>query len=826
MVAISDDPNQNGPADPAVPNDEDPTQFLIESAPYFDIDKISTYIEGDPNVLLAGETLRYTITVQNTGTENATGVSIVDQVPANTTYVTGSTTLNGVAVPDGANGSPLIDGILVNAPQDATPGNMNAAATDNLATIVFDVVADPLLPDGSVLSNQAFVSAVDQRLANLPSDDPRTPLVDDPTRDVVGNYPLLFAPKTAELVVDGSSPGIVDPGDVLRYTITVYNNGAVPATVVELTDEVPTDTTYVADTTTLNGVPVYQPDGGIFPLIDGVPVSSADLPTPIDGEGMVNPGESGVVTFDVMVNAGTPAGTLITNQAELYTAEVPLTLTDGDGNPSTGPEPTVVVVGDVQQVSIVKEVAVVGGGPALPGETLEYTVTVRNISSVPVLYTTIYDDLDEVTPGYLTYVDTTATLDGLTNGVSVVGNVITADYFNEYGELPPGEQTVLRFRATIAPDLVDGTRITNTARVSWDDPLRFADASVSIDIGAYPNASIFSGYVFHDSDHDNTFDSFESPLVGWTVELLRDDQPIRVVVSGADGFYALTNVIPNFGTGVIYSVRFSAPGAGSRTPLLGLTDSDFTNGQQRINDIEVQEGSLWDDQNMPIDPNGVVYDSVTRSPVRGAMLEMVDVRNDIPLPSSCFTDPGQQGQVTASNGYYKFDMNFSDPQCTSGQSYLIRIGVPDSSYVAGPSAFIPPTSDPTTLPFDVPACLGGIDDANMATPDYCEVQASEFAPPTTVAARSAGTVYHMFLQLDDTRMPGSGQLFNNHIPLDPRLDGAIAVTKTTSSVNVTRGQMIPYTITVSNSFGADLMDVTIVDSLPGWLQIRRGLGPL
>ena len=62
----------------------------------FDVDKISSYIEGNPNVLLAGETLRYTITVQNIGSDNATNVYIVDQVPGNTTYVAGSTTLNGM----------------------------------------------------------------------------------------------------------------------------------------------------------------------------------------------------------------------------------------------------------------------------------------------------------------------------------------------------------------------------------------------------------------------------------------------------------------------------------------------------------------------------------------------------------------------------------------------------------------------------------------------------------------------------------------------------------------------------------------------------------
>jgi large repetitive protein len=41
----------------------------IVSAPVFVVQKISTYLTGDPNVLLAGETLRYTITVKNIGNE-------------------------------------------------------------------------------------------------------------------------------------------------------------------------------------------------------------------------------------------------------------------------------------------------------------------------------------------------------------------------------------------------------------------------------------------------------------------------------------------------------------------------------------------------------------------------------------------------------------------------------------------------------------------------------------------------------------------------------------------------------------------------------------
>src|SRR6185503_12041607 len=243
--------------------DEDPTRVQITSAPKFRVLKTSTYLGASTAILRAGDRMRYTITVKNIGTDNATGVSIRDQIPVNTTYVAGSTTLNGTTLNDNAGVMPLVNGVLVYAPEDTTPGAMRADATttpNNVATITFDVTTYPDLVDGTVISNQAFVSAVDFGIVDYPSDDPRTPIVNDPTRDVVGNVPLLFATKQAELLIDNGSPGIVDPGDTLRYTITMYNNGAIPATNVVLADNVPPNVTYVADTTTLNGLPYGQPD--------------------------------------------------------------------------------------------------------------------------------------------------------------------------------------------------------------------------------------------------------------------------------------------------------------------------------------------------------------------------------------------------------------------------------------------------------------------------------------------------------------------------------------------------------------------------------------
>src|SRR5262249_22600613 len=219
--AWSDDPNVNGTADPTVSGGEDPTQVTIVSASVFRVQKISTYLR-DPNVLLAGDTLRYTITVKNISNADAVNVVLRDAVPANTAYVAGSTTLNGTAVADVAGQSPLVTGMRINSPANPTPGLMPADASSsqaNVATITFNVVVNPNVPDGTVISNQGFVNATG--VADQPSDDPRTPALNDPTRDIVGNRSVLYAEKRVALFTDLGSPGIVDPGDVLRYTITV-----------------------------------------------------------------------------------------------------------------------------------------------------------------------------------------------------------------------------------------------------------------------------------------------------------------------------------------------------------------------------------------------------------------------------------------------------------------------------------------------------------------------------------------------------------------------------------------------------------------------------
>jgi len=91
-----------------------------------------------------------------------------------------------------------------------------------------------------------------------------------------------------------------------------------------------------------------------------------------------------------------------------------------------------------------------------------------------------------------------------------------------------------------------------------------------------------------------------------------------------------------------------------------------------------------------------------------------------------------------------------------------------------------------------------------------------------VPARSTGTRYYLNLTVDSSSVPGSSQIYNNHIPLDPQLAGAFSITKTTPLLNVTRGQLVPYTITISNVIGASLQGVQIVDRYPAGFRYVPG----
>jgi uncharacterized repeat protein (TIGR01451 family) len=796
---------------------EDPTVTTISSAPEFQVYKSSTLLGEDPSVLMAGDSLRYTIQIWNIGNEDAVDVLLQDYTPSNTSYVSGSTTLNGTTVADTSGGiNPLHDGILVTTPTSTTAGSLPAAADAteaNSATVTFEVLVDADAMDGTIIENQGFIQgdgAGSGEQPQQPSDNPNTTTPDDPTRNVVGNLPLLYSLKTVELSLDNDSDGSVDPGDTLLYTISLSNTGAIPATGVTLIDVLPSDTLYIADSTTLNGTTLGS-DGGVLPTIAGLVLESSDTP----GSGIISAGENAVVTFEVQVVGGTSSGTIISNQGSISSNELVDLLTDADGLPSNGYQATEIVVGDVQRLSITKDVAVVDGGSAEPGSELTYTIRVSNIGTLAATLVSVIDDLAAPLGDQLNYVSGSGTIDGLSSGVSFTSNQLVADYAGTYGDLEGGASFVVTFNATIDSASDYGTTITNEAEVFWGNPQESDTAEISIDVGGTPDGAVLNGNVWHDADFDTLFDSTtESSQESWDVDLYLDGSHIATTTTDDSGAYQFSGLIPSAYVSGLYSLKFSAPDAGANTATLGYASSAYTNGLQSISAISVTAGAYLQNLDMPLWPNGTVYDSVTRTAIEGATLSLYNSSSNTRLPSSCFDDPTQQGQVTTTNGFYKFDLNFSQGSCPDGGSYLITVEEPASDYLETPSLIIPPSSDESTLAFSVPACPGSAVDAIPATTDYCEAITSSTAPSLSIDAGSSGTTYYLHLTFDNGTIPGQSQIFNNSIPIDPMLDGAVAITKTAEITSVSKGSLVPYTITVTNVFGAPLDDVQIRDRFP------------
>jgi uncharacterized repeat protein (TIGR01451 family) len=111
----------------------------------------------------------------------------------------------------------------------------------------------------------------------------------------------LAVVKSAVVVsdpVNGATNPKAIPGAVVRYTITVTNNGAAAATAVTLTDTIPTNTSYVANSMTLNAAALTDAadaDGGVT---TGAPVTSLS----VNAGTVAASGGVATVTFNVTVN--------------------------------------------------------------------------------------------------------------------------------------------------------------------------------------------------------------------------------------------------------------------------------------------------------------------------------------------------------------------------------------------------------------------------------------------------------------------------------------------------------------------------------------------
>jgi len=362
---------------------------------------------------------------------------------------------------------------------------------------------------------------------------------------------------------------------------------------------------------------------------------------------------------------------------------------------------------------------------------------------------------------------------------------------------------------------------------------------------------IVSGYVYFDAAHTRVR-SAEPPTdartTGWTITLTagKSDGSSEVIcrVSTDDkGFYHFDNLAcatsaPQWAVGLPTTGSLASPGVTYTTFAISF-GNPATNGFNttpqsggnvgvtnavpgQITNITLNANDEITEQNLPLDPSGVIYDALTRAPVRGALVEILGP-GGAPVPGACIVS-GQNAITTGSNGYYEF-LLANGGACPGSGNYTLRV-TPPAGYIPAPSTLIPPCAGVLSVAaIPNPALVSGSSRApGVDAPLASSVPGACPAGSASLGAGAGSTQYYLTFNIDFARP--SANVVNNHIALDPVLIGAIAMTKTTPMTTISKGGLVPYTVTATNTLTGVVGNVNVVDRIPPGFRYRSASATL
>ncbi|RYG09866.1 MAG: DUF11 domain-containing protein, partial [Burkholderiales bacterium] len=454
-------------------------------------------------------------------------------------------------------------------------------------------------------------------------------------------------------------------------------------------------------------------------------------------------------------------------------------------------------------------------GTATPGGTVTGTVTFYNLGST-------------------TAVNVTRTV-SLTGGTITAATGASVDPTGKTATFPvisiiPGATASFTFTYVVpAAGSVNATASIATTTTETNVLNNVATASTTV--GSVSAA--VSGRACIDANRSRSCDPGEPPLPNVLVRLYSGNSTATLVTTAltqANGSYSISGVAPgtytlaffdcanpllpasctNIGTTPVNQAAFTASGLNPSTGVTGgvvAKSGGLGTVGMSITNIRVYPGDNTFDQNLPLDPNGIVYSSGPgRNPVAGAVVRLIGPGGSDP---SALLLGNSNTVVTGINGFYQFF--FVNATAADNGTYTLTVQAPPS--------YSPPVVTSATF-----AIGGGVAAPGSLSP--VPPGATNAQPQATPPLLGGNTTYYLNFRYNFT--PGlAGEVFNNHIPLDP-LGGPVGgPVGTVADVSVVKtgpatlagGFTGTYTITITNAGPGAATNVRVEDILPSGLTL-------
>ncbi len=678
--------------------------------------------------VIAGNSITYTQTITNNGPAASLNVSFTEPIPANTTFVSVS--------------APVGWSCTVTATVTCTNPSLAAGASADILVVV-NVASTVTV--ATITANSSVTSAT--------TTDPN-PANNNTT--FVTNVRLA-----CDLAVTNSGvPSPVSAGSNITYTQVVTNSGPSNCNTATFTEATPANTTFVS---------VTPPAGW---TCTGFPASPCTNPS-------VAPGPAATFTVVFNVNAGTVAGTLITDTATVASATQDTNLNNNTATVVIG------VAGAGQADMSVTNSA--SPNPVNAGNNITYTQTVTN--GGPATATTV--QLTETLPA-----NTTAqSLNGPAGWTCNVGTLTCT-----IPSLAANATATFTFVVKVNTSVASGTQITQTASVSSavsDPNLTNNSASATVGVADSADLSVTNSAspvpVLAGSNITYTqvvTNAGPSTATNATFTEVTPPNTNFQSIAAPGGWACVHPAVGSPGTITCTNASF-APGSASFTVVLQVNAG--TAAGTVINDTATASSSTFD-------PN-LANNSATASDVVATAAQADLVAANSGAPSSV---------AAGSNVTYTQSVTNNGPAAATAPVTMTQNTPPNTNFqsITPPAGWtcgtVPPVggtgtiicTDSGTLGVNATASFTLVLQVNANTPS------GTFIGETVTA--SAGNI-----------IPGLTTNSATATVVVANANSAdMAIVKTSSQNPIPQGDALTYTLAVTNNGPATATNVTVTDPLP------------